>query len=91
MLRYLSPRDGAGDIERADKLSSPELASTEVWAHRVLVGRNSIRQLLVPETFINLDTANAVGFCPYGRWPLAQERDPDGPLRERTHGAEAHS
>ena len=26
------------------------------------------------------DTANAVAFCPYGRWPLAQARVPDGPL-----------
>ena len=80
MLRNSSGGAGAGDVDSADKLSSSELASSDLWAEPVLVGRNSIRQLLVPETALNVDTGIAVAFCSYGRWPLAQVRDPDGPL-----------
>jgi len=80
VLRNPSAGAGAADVDSANKLSSSELASSELWAQPVLVGRNSIRQLLVPETALNVDTVTATAFCPYGRWPLAQVRDPDGPL-----------
>ncbi|MDT0276059.1 DEAD/DEAH box helicase [Blastococcus goldschmidtiae] len=36
--------------------------------------------MLVPETEIRIDTANAVASSPYGQWPLLQAGNPDGPL-----------
>jgi superfamily II DNA or RNA helicase len=61
-------------------VSSKELATGEVWAQPLSIGRNIVRQLLVPETTICVDTAESVAYCAYGRWDLAQASDRDGPL-----------
>lgn len=61
-------------------MSNAQIFMSDVWADPLQVGRNSIRQLLVPETVLTVDSENFFASGPYGTWPLLTVPGADGPL-----------
>ena len=65
----------------------PDATTANVWAHEVKVAGNPIRQLLVPESGLNLaeDTGGSQVVSVYGRWPALRGADaePGAPLTAR--------
>jgi hypothetical protein len=54
----------------------PDATTANVWAHEVKVAGNPIRQLLVPESGLDLaeDTGGLQVVSVYGRWPALRGR-----------------
>ena len=65
----------------------PDATTANVWAHEVKVAGNPIRQLLVPESGLNLaeDTGGSQVVSVFGRWPALRGADaePGAPLTAR--------